>query len=344
MIEAKLAAAVRATVAQWAQARSAAQQLADIASPATLGAVLGLGTGAQLTGAGHDPAAVRREVLSVPFCHLGQVFDAGSLGDTPQGFSPVPDTAGTRAGRAAAMAVHGFLQMETVSYGTENDGNLFVNLVAMPGEGAFAEKSKKDMRGHTDGVSFPFDGEDDPGDARVAPSPQLVTLVGLRNPDSIATKVMSLEDALAGLSSGDIAELKKPQFSIRSQKTFVQAMKRILGRELVVVDQAVLRVVAGVTQVRYSHSCVVTLEEEGAANAAAKAFEARCNQVAMPVVVQSGDVLVINNRLGLHGRGRVGDAVGGHSRWLLRAYGLDTSKLAHQKRHLGSTPRHVLFP
>src|SRR5204863_7770511 len=114
---------------------------------------------------------MRRHVLQAPYCHLQGVFDASSQVDTPTGFNPVPDTTGTVAGRAAVLAVHAMLRMETVSYGTENDGNLFVNLVTLPGQGAFAEKSKKKMRGHTDGVSFPFNGEDDAENARIAPSP-----------------------------------------------------------------------------------------------------------------------------------------------------------------------------
>jgi hypothetical protein len=82
----------------------------------------------------------------------------------------------------------------------------------------------------------------------------------------------------------------------------------------------------------------------GAAEQASNQLEAACNQAAKPVVVQPGDVLVINNRLALHGRDKVGDDVGGQSRWLLRTYGLDTSNLKPVKRHLAGRPPHVLFP
>src|SRR5262245_52906265 len=135
MTETDLAAAVRAAVGEWMRETPSTQQMAEIANPTTLSAKLGLAV--QLLLAAHgDPAAVRTFVRRAPYCHLRAVFDASSPGDTPTGFLPVPDTSATVAGRAAALAVHALLQLETVSYGSENDGSLFVNLVAMPGEGA----------------------------------------------------------------------------------------------------------------------------------------------------------------------------------------------------------------
>ncbi len=344
MTETDLATAVRAAVDHWMLVTPLAQRHTEISDPAALSAMLGAAVQHNLVVGGHTPAAARDFVSQAPYRHLQQVFDSAELVDTPHGFCPVPDTGATIAGRAAVLAVHGVLNLETVSYATENDGNLFVNLVAMPGDGAFAEKSKKHMRGHTDGVSFPLNGEDDAGDVRIAPSPDLVTLVGLRNPNNVPTMLMPLAEVLATMLPGDVDELKKPQYSIRSQKTFVQAMKRILGKELVVVNEPVLKDVANGTYVRYSHSTVIPSETGGPAEQASNNLEVACSQTAVPIVVRPGDVLIINNRLSLHGRGEVGDDVGGQSRWLLRAYALDTSNLAVHKRHLGGSPPHVLFP
>ena len=168
--------------------------------------------------------------------------------------------------------------------------------------------------------------------------------MGLRNPNGVPTKVISLADVLARLSPGDVSELKKPQYSISSQKTFVEGMKRIVGQEHVVIDAPALKDVAGGTWVRYSHSKVVASTTAGPAERASNNLEGVCSHIAKSVAVQPGDVLIINNRLTLHGRGEVGDEIGGQSRWLLRTYGLDTSNLPAYKRDLGGTPRHVLFP
>jgi hypothetical protein len=236
------------------------------------------------------------------------------------------------------------LRLETVSYGSENDGHLFVNLVAMPGQGAVPEKSKASMRGHTDAVSFPFNGEDDPEDPRIAPSPDFVTLIGLRNPKRVPTRVMSLSDMLGRLSTDDVAELKKAQYLIRAQRTFRLGTKKLLGDEHSVVDAPVLKDTERGTYVRYSHSNVVPTEEGGAAARASGRLEAACNETAVPVVIDPGDIVFVNNRLALHGRGEVGDGFGGQSRWLLRTYALDTSSLPSHKRHLSGKPPHVLYP
>lgn len=345
MTETDLAAAVKAAVDQWMQSTPPAQRRAELLAPAGLSAALGLTVEALLAGKGQSAAAARVFVLSAPYCHLPSVFDATALlVDTPEVFTPVPIADGAVAGQAAALAVHGLLRLETVSYGSENEGNLFVNLVAMPGTGAVAEKSKGGMRGHTDAVSFPFNGDDDPDDGRIAPSPDLVTLIGLRNPKGVPTRLMPTKDVLAQLSSADVDELKKPQFSIRAQRTFRQGTKRTLGKEHVVIDAPVLKDSSGGTYVRYSHSNVVPTVTGGPAEQASNKLEAACNASAKPVVVQPGDLLIVSNRLALHGRGEVGDDVGGQSRWLLRTYALDTSSLQAHKRHQGTAAPHVLYP
>jgi len=344
MLESALASAVKAVVSEWAQATAPENQLKELQNPATLGASLGIAVEASLIDAGHDPNSVRSELLAAPYVHLKGVFDVGMLSSTPTAFHPVPEIPGTLAARASMLAVHALLRKETVSYGTENEGCAFVNLVAIEGEGVFSEKSKQGMRGHTDAVSFPFNGEDDADDERIAPSPDLVTLAGLRNPDAVPTRLTPLTNILAQMSAGDVAELKKPQFSFRPQKSFIPAMKALFGKLRIVHDAPVLKDSDDSTFIRYSHSSVVPPDEGGPAAMASNSLEAACNESAVNVVVEPGDLLVISNRLSLHGRGKPGDEVGGESRWLLRAYGLDTSNLPSHKRHLNGRPAHVLYP
>lgn len=344
MREQDLATAVSKVVQAWMQATTPAQRTDEINNPAALSARLAAQVEQELVVAGFDLPAARKAVLNAPYFHLKQVFVAAELPDTPVDFTPVPDIDGSLAGRAAVLAVHGFLGKETISYGTENDGALFVNLVPMDREGKFGEKSKGSMRGHTDAVSFPFNGEFDALDPRIAPSPDLVTLVGLRNPDSVPTTVMALADVLRELTPNDIAELKKDQYSIVSQFTFIEGMKEILGDVHTAIDEPLLKESAAGTIVRYSHSSVTPTDPEGTAKNASDNLEEACNKVVVPVVVGPGDVLVVSNRLCLHGRGLVGGMAGGTARWLLRTYALDTSTLDDSRRHLGDRPAHVLYP
>lgn len=344
MTEPDLATAVRTAVDAWMHATSPDQQIIELENPAELSAKLTAAVEQILLAADFTLCAARQVVLEAPYFHLKQVFVPADLPNTPEWFTPVPDCAGSVAGRAAVLAVHGFLQKETVSYGSENDGALFVNLVPIPGEGGFAVKSKDSMRGHTDAVSFPFNGDFDANDPRIAPSPDLVTLVSLRNPNAVQTTVMALKDVLDLLSPGDIAELKKNQYSIGAQKTFILGMEEILGEVHTAIDEPVLKDAPPGTVVRYSHSTVEPTEPGGAAQTASDNLEAACNQVAISVIIEPGDVLVVSNRLCLHGRGVVGMEVGGEARWLLRTYGLDTSDLDPNRRHQGERPSYVLYP
>lgn len=344
MTDTDLAAAVKAAVFEWERSAPLAEREAELAQPATLSTILGLSARQRLTASGRSVSDIRDNILIAPFVHLPGVFDPHVAVDTPRAFIPVPTVGATAQGCAAALAVHGLLGMETISYGTENLGALFVNLVALPGDGEYAKKSKGSMRGHTDGVSFPLNHYDDNNDPRIAPSPDLVTLVGLRNPNNVATNVMPLAAALERLDSSQIAELMKPQYSFRSQQTFTREMQRVLGQELVALDQPVIKQVGDSAHVRYSHSSVVPPSDGGAADSAASAFENACSSCAVPVIIRPGDLLVINNRRALHGRGEVGTEIGGKSRWLLRTYGLETSGLPDRKRHLKGAIRHVLFP
>ena len=340
----KLAAAIRSAVEAWELSTPFEQRAEALADPTKLGGELIEGVDKALVATGEDLDAVRQEALSAPFVLLTNVFEPAHLPDTPDWFTPVPDAAGTYTGRAAAIAAQAFLGLETVSYGSENSGELFVSLTAIAGDGKFARKSQGGLRGHTDGVSFPFNGETDMSNARIAPSPDTVTLVGLRNPKSVPTTVMVLQDALGKLSQEDIYELKQAQFSIESQTTFLEGMRDILGDVHTAIDEPVLKDAVIGTIVRFSHSSVSPTEPGGAAEKAAENFAKACSEVAQVVAIQPGDVLLVSNRLCLHGRGEVGDEIGGQSRWLLRTYGLDTSQLDDSRRHLGDRPAHVLFP
>lgn len=340
----KLAAAVRAAVAAWELATPFEQRADALANPGKLGGELSSCVEEALIAAGEDLAVTRQELISAPFVLLTKVFEPSQLPETPEWFTPVPDAVGTYAGRAAAIAAQAFFGLETVSYGSENSGELFVSLAAIPGEGKIARKSQGGLRGHTDCVSFPFNGETDVSNARIAPSPDAVTLVGLRNPRSVPTTVMVLQDALGKLSSEDIHELKQAQFSIESQTTFLEGMREILGDVHTAIDEPVLKDAAIGTIVRFSHSSVSPTEPQGAAEHAAENFAKACSEVVQTVAIQPGDVLLVSNRLCLHGRGEVGGEIGGQSRWLLRTYGLDTSQLDDSRRHLGNRPAHVLFP
>lgn len=289
---------------------------------------------------------VQRHAWTNPLLHLKAVFHVHDLPDTPTAFTPVPDVASTVAARACAVACLAALNSDTISYGSENEGHLFVNLVVLPGDDDFADKSKSDMRGHTDGVSFPIRGQLHEFDERVAPSPDFVCLSGLRNPDETITTVMPLSAVLQLLTYDEINELTKPQYVIRPQKTFKRGLRKLFGKDTPLLDaMAGIQLLFEGDQgywIRYSHSAADTDYDSQLATQALTRFEQACQACSTSVTISPGDILIVNNRVGLHGRGLVGGEAGGTSRWLLRTYGLDTRGLPPEQRYADSP--YKLFP
>lgn len=284
-------------------------------------------------GATWDGDAFRDRVTSSPYLLLDAAFRVDVLPDTPTDFLSIPRCETTIRGRLAALALHTLLHKETIAYRSENNGALFVNLVALPGEGKIAEKSTKSMRGHTDAVSFPFPGTRDPDYSRIAPSPDLVTLIGLRNPDSVATHVIPLDDILARLTNKDIAELEKPQFNIECQNTFAKGTEAILGDSHIAIDVAVLLRVDQEYWVRFSHSKVRPDDGNSPAIQARDHFAQACEDEQVPLLVAPGSLLIINNRRALHGRSEVKKGVGSTTRWLLRTYALGGVAIEQTSRY-----------
>lgn len=355
------AEAVRTAVANWMAEHSPEQCTSALSDPVKLASELLPDVQQHLGTLGASLSQLKSLVWGEPCTHLQGVFStegaSGSLPETPCTFLPVPDCPETIAARIAAVACLAAIESSVVSYASENDGHPFVNLVVLDGDSQMADKSKDAMRGHTDGVFFPIRGERDENYPKFAPSPDFVCLSGLRNPDATETTVMPLNEVLTGLSERDIEELCKPQFTLIPQKTFregvKQAMNWQLNRPPRVDNRRVLFRREEGFWVRFSHSSVVDpiidsgtgttdIDAKNAASSARKAFEDLCRERVRSVVVKPGDILLVNNRIGLHGRSEVGGEAGGESRWLLRTYGLETGDLDAEQRCSGSN--YKLYP
>lgn len=303
----------------------------------------GPGFRAVLEAKGVDVDALKTAAREQPFVLIRDAFSHDGLPDTPTQWLPVPSSNATRAARLAVILVNYVIDMETVSYGSENGGALFVNLVALEGPGIMADRSTEQMKGHTDAATFPFRGTDDPKYPRIAPSPDLVYLAALRNPDQVATVVMPLGCALSKISDEHAQILRDDRFVLSAQRSFDQGTTATFGEKHRLDGTHVLFDSPEGVWVRYTHrQSWVYDEDDTHAVAAKKSFEAACLECAQQVALMPGDLLVVNNRKALHGRVPVGAGLGGTTRWLLRSYGLDTSEVREDQRH--PSPRHKLYP
>lgn len=252
-----------------------------------------------------------------PWLVVSSGLELVGLPDTPTSFKPVADASWWPLGwfTVGLMSLAG---AGVVSYKCENDGDAFVNLVAMPdGDGAVrtGEKSTQPMRGHTDAVSFPFPSEFLLGGEKHSPAPDLLVLVCLRNQGKTPTRLASLGAALESLSDQEAEALEEPWFDIKPQRTFATDAIRL---ECPLVSRREANGLA----VRFSHSSVAA--SIGAPPIAGRALErlrAVLPGLYKDVSLQPGQVCLVHNRLVIHGRGLPGTDIGGTSRWLLRTYG-----------------------
>ncbi|WP_271606219.1 hypothetical protein [Bradyrhizobium sp. CCBAU 11434] len=246
-----------------------------------------------------------------PWLLIENFFDAGGLPDTPQTIAPTGDDSWW-PGAYAALAAIDAIKHKPVAYRCENDGHLFVNLTGLPGQGKLAEKSRAKMRGHTDACSFPFPSEFKAGDV-ISPSPDVVVLVGYRNPDSVPTFLAPMHAITDKMDAADIGELQKPHFSIGTQNTFK------INHTLVDASITSFDPMRG-WSIRFSHSKIVADPDNPAAVKALESLRQAAANSFESIVVSPGSVLLVNNRTALHGRGLVGGEIGGQSRWLMRTY------------------------
>ncbi|MCC8495797.1 TauD/TfdA family dioxygenase [Xanthomonas hortorum pv. gardneri] len=269
---------------------------------------------------------------------LKNIFELGEdLNETPQDWLPVPMTWSIARVQMTIIGLNALLQKSTISYRSENDGALFVNLVGMPGHGYSAEKSQKGLRGHTDAMSFPFPGDEDPNYENIAPSPDVVCLGALRNPDSVPTTIMPLASVIKDLDEATIEELMKHKYLVTCQDSFEKGTIAVFGRRHSLSEAAVIHLPSNAGYwVRFSHSKIVAPEKDLNAKNALEKFKLAASRYSKSIPLKPGDVLIVNNRRALHGRSEVGADTGGSSRWLIRTYGLE-EKYAHEHFIEGSS-------
>ena len=198
-----------------------------------------------------------------------------------------------------------------VSYSCENSGRLYVHLCPQDGFSADAEKSRKFLRGHTDGSVLPISGLEI--DVGLPPSPDLVVLVGLKNQARVPTRIHPLSKVVRSMQPDSIRALGEPVFSLSPQSSFeLPNLTRANQRVLLQGDDGHL--------IRYSHSKVTYPGNDPRYLNAIEDLQEAIRTCSYDVVVEPGDVLFVNNRTAIHGRGKVSEEAVTARRWLMRTY------------------------
>ena len=254
-----------------------------------------------------------------------------SLPYTPTDDRP-PDSAGWRIPASALLGLLRLTGHSARSFLDEMDGRLcHMVMPARNNEKSFMRSTKK-LGFHTEVVNgYFYEESPDPGKPI---SPEVFGLLGLRNPDGIATTLIPLSRVLKNLTSDVIDALMKPDYSAVSQSSF--------DREIIIKDVPVLKKLSGGCMgLRYSRSKVTANNAKASEALHRLTDEINHSEYVEQVVLQPGDALILNNRTCVHGRGSIvgTQKFDGMDRWLIRIYGykfatLPMLKTLPEKKHV----------
>lgn len=253
--------------------------------------------------------ALTKDLLSA--AHFKNVFDFTSEIKCPNIMVDISDEAEWhRVSTLVAFLIES-LGLYNVSYVCENNGCLYVHLFPKSGNDNDAIKSRKKLRGHTDGSVLPFSGNE--GFDELPPGPDLVVLIGLKNPTSVPTRVHPLSKIMRHLQPASIRALQDHEYIYEPQVTF-------LLPNLTRINQPVIQESDDGFLIRYSHSKVTYKGNRQEYSEALEDLQECIVRSGTDVIIESGDILFVNNRTAIHGRAIVTEQDESSERWLMRTY------------------------
>lgn len=216
------------------------------------------------------------------------------------------------------------LNLSIVSYKSEHKGNPFVNIVKMDTRNKIHnKKSKKELRGHTDGLAHRMPNEIQ--FKNVSISPDFIILTCLRNNDT-PTKILFLEDILTELTEKEKSILSKPIFIANPQLSYDSWLPALYPISVLNNNQ---------TEIRFSHDKIDLIDPNNfEAKNCLKKLKNIVENKSINVNMNSGDIAFINNRNCLHGRGHPGLNIEDKDRWIIRSYGMRNKNIIDNNKEL----------
>lgn len=192
-----------------------------------------------------------------------------------------------------------------IGYADEKNGDLVHDVHPVRGEEERMENSGS--------VAFDFHTEN----AHHPLRPDFLGLLSLRqgHEGTTATRVASIRHAIAHLPRAETAVLRQLQFRTLFPTSFTRGG---VGERPTTLEHRVLFGAPGLEFLRFDsfNTKPIGSEAEQALEALAEALEAVC----VEVVLEPGDLLLVNNHVAAHGRSAFTPRYDGQDRWLRRFY------------------------
>lgn len=256
-------------------------------------------------------------------------FDTSFMPLTPINDTP-PENELWKIPAAILMGLISSTGHKVASYKGEMKGRLAHMVMPALNNEVYKSRSTKQLMPHTEIVNGLWPEEIFSNNAGYCIAPNVFGLASIRNPAKCATRVWYLEGILKSLPFSIVRDLMRPEFSTTSQSSF-DVEHNLEG--VSVISQFGDRM-----SIRFSYSKLKgdTIRAKNALKRL-KEYLDDANNVDR-LIVEPGQVLILNNRTLLHGRDDLKNDsfYDGNDRWLIRMYGFshDGWKKLPKKEHL----------
>jgi L-asparagine oxygenase len=224
----------------------------------------------------------------------------GDVPTTPP--TPISETPKDHTSERTLLAVASLLG-EPVGYLPELGGRIVQNLLPVKSNATRQTSTSSDvtLMWHTETAFHPF-------------KPRYLLLLCLRGDPSAQTLLCSIDAILAGLSPATIAVLREPRFRISPDESFLdEGSVRTLSAPM-----SVLKGEHHELEFTFDAELMVGIDAE--ATEALQAVSAMIDQANTGIVLEPGDLLIVDNHRAVHGRSRFTARFDGSDRWLQRTF------------------------